>query len=605
MIAAMSKATVLVLDSRREAELASLKRVGLLHPEIEERTDEKTAALDEARELLSRALAELDSIAGDSEVAQQTPEDALQTARHIHATAEHMRGREEVIERISEEISRVEPWGDFEPGTLEELAESGVELCFYSMATKEFKRRGPEAAMILERGASVTRFAIGWLNGHNSTEITREELDEDSGIERFAPGELSLAGLHARVAEETAEIERLEAELKGLLSSKDAIQAEFDSTEKKLRDEHVRLGMDTAEKIAFITGYVPQNETETLKQAAANNGWGVLIREPDPEDEVPTKVVNRGPVKLIRPMFDFLGVIPGYRERDISIFFLLFFIIFVGMIIGDAGYGALLLLGSILMLIRAKQKLLPALLLVLGISTVAWGGMTGNWFGYEPFGDLYPLSLIVVPALDTFEEASTTNVQRIAFMLAVVHLCLAHAWNFFTEIRERPRIKALAQLGSLSMVIGLYLLVLSLFVGAVFPSYGMYLIGGGLAFVIIFGQQSKEKGFFGGIGSGFGNLFITFIDSIGSFSDVVSYIRLFAVGLATVQIAQAFNSMAAGVSDGIVGIIGASVILALGHTLNVVMAGLAVIVHGVRLNLLEFSGHLGMEWTGIKYEPYS
>ncbi len=604
MIAPMSKATVLVLDSHRESELASLKRVGLLHPEIEVRSDERTAELAEQREVLSRAIAELSAIESDTE-ASITTEDPLQTARHVHATAEHLRGREEVIDRISDEVSRIETWGDFEPATLKELERHGIELRLYSMATKEFKRRAPEGAIVLESTSSVVRFALWWKNGENSSDTTPEQIDEDPGVERFTPGELSLSSLHARITEEQAEVKKISAELSALVGHKQALEEALAGIEESLLDEQVRLGMDTSERIAYINGYVPQSEVDALKQAAVNNGWGLLLREPENNDQVPTKIENRGPVKLIRPMFDFLGVVPGYRERDISVFFLLFFIVFVGMIIGDAGYGALLLLASIVMLIRAEQKLLPSLLLVLGISTVAWGGVTGNWFGFEAFGDMYPFSLLVIPSLDTFEAASTENVQRIAFLLAVVHLCLAHAWNFFSEIRERPRIKAFAQLGSLAMVIGLYLLVLSLFVGATFPPYGLCLIGGGLVFVIIFGQQSTEKGFLGGIGSGFGNLFITFIDSIGSFSDVVSYIRLFAVGLATVQIAQAFNAMAAGVGGGIGGIIGASVILALGHTLNVVMAGLAVIVHGVRLNLLEFSGHLGMEWTGIKYEPYS
>ena len=96
----------------------------------------------------------------------------------------------------------------------------------------------------------------------------------------------------------------------------------------------------------------------------------------------------------------------------------------------------------------------------------------------------------------------------------------------------------------------------------------------------------------------------TFLDSISAFSDVISYIRLFAVGLATVAVASSFNSMAAGLGTGVVGIIGSILILGFGHALNLAMAALSVVVHGVRLNVLEFSGHLGMEWTGEKYTPF-
>ena len=85
--------------------------------------------------------------------------------------------------------------------------------------------------------------------------------------------------------------------------------------------------------------------------------------------------------------------------------------------------------------------------------------------------------------------------------------------------------------------------------------------------------------------------------------DIISYIRLFAVGLATVEIAKSFNGMAADMGSSVVGIVGAIIILALGHSLNLAMGALSVVVHGVRLNMLEFSGHLGMEWTGVEYNP--
>jgi len=308
-------------------------------------------------------------------------------------------------------------------------------------------------------------------------------------------------------------------------------------------------------------------------------------------------------------VFNLLGVVPGYRERDISFFFLLFFIVFVGMIIGDAGYGAILLAGAIVGIIRgAARKKIPTvmfLLLVLSISTVAWGGMTGNWFGYEAIGRLVPFRYLVVPALDAFDPASVEAVQAVCFILALTHLTIAHIWNFVREIRRKPAVRAFAQIGWLSLVIALYMLVVSLFVGGTLPSYVIYMIAGGLGFLFIFGSQNAETGFFRGIGRGLGEAFQTLFSVIGAFSDIISYIRLFAVGLASVAIAQAFNGIAAGMGGGIGGTIGGIIVLAFGHTLNLIMGGLAVIVHGVRLNLLEFSGHLGMEWTGVEYAPFS
>ncbi|MFA6646628.1 MAG: hypothetical protein WCS59_05955 [Sphaerochaetaceae bacterium] len=98
-------------------------------------------------------------------------------------------------------------------------------------------------------------------------------------------------------------------------------------------------------------------------------------------------------------------------------------------------------------------------------------------------------------------------------------------------------------------------------------------------------------------------MFSTFLNSISAFSNIISYIRLFAVGMASLAIAQSFNGMASGLLQGFAFPAGVLVLI-IGHGLNLVMALLSVVVHGVRLNLLEFSGQLGMEWTGFTYDPF-
>ena len=163
------------------------------------------------------------------------------------------------------------------------------------------------------------------------------------------------------------------------------------------------------------------------------------------------------------------------------------------------------------------------------------------------------------------------------------------------------------------MVLGLYYLVLDMVLGTVAisivprPDWWLSMIGGGLAVVMVFGKQERGQNFFVGAFKGVANVITTALDGISAFSDIISYIRLFAVGLASLAIAESFNSMAGGVADslgGVGGVVAAVVILFLGHTLNLAMGALSVVVHGVRLNMLEFSGHLGMEWTGVEYAPF-
>jgi V/A-type H+-transporting ATPase subunit I len=177
--------------------------------------------------------------------------------------------------------------------------------------------------------------------------------------------------------------------------------------------------------------------------------------------------------------------------------------------------------------------------------------------------------------------------------------------NFLKEIRQKPKIRSFAQLGWLSMVLGLYYVVLNLVITSgnyPIPQYALYMIFAGLAVVFLFSEQ--EGHFIKGVLKALANFMPKLLDSISAFTDIISYIRLFAVGLATVEIAKSFNAMAADLGSGLIGLIGGAVILLIGHALNIAMAALSVVVHGVRLNMLEFSSHLGMEWVGVPYDPF-
>ena len=124
----------------------------------------------------------------------------------------------------------------------------------------------------------------------------------------------------------------------------------------------------------------------------------------------------------------------------------------------------------------------------------------------------------------------------------------------------------------------------------------------GFLLVVCFGGMAPDKTFGQGLKAGLGNAFTVFLNTISAFGNIMSYIRLFAVGMASLAIAQSFNNMALGFKGPLV-VVGILIML-VGHGLNIVMGLLSVVVHGVRLNLLEFSGQLGMEWTGTAYAPF-
>ena len=316
---------------------------------------------------------------------------------------------------------------------------------------------------------------------------------------------------------------------------------------------------------------------------------------------MPTLIENPRWIAIIKPMFNLLGTVSGYREFDISFWFLLFFSLFFAILIGDAGYGLVLI--GLTLFARLKMRKAPAgpfaLLFVLSGATVIWGALSGTWFGVEALAANPVLSRLVLPQIASFGVENTDTIMVICFLIGAVHLSVAHLVSF---VRRFPRLAAFADLGWLSVLWGLFFVVRYIVLQQPLHPLVPYLIVPGLAFVIVFAEQQGR--FFKGLLLGLAKLPLKFLNSISAFSDIISYVRLFAVGLATIEVAKSFNAMAADMGFGIPGGLAAALVLFFGHTLNIVMGAMSVIVHGVRLNMLEFSGHLGMEWTGIPYEPF-
>ena len=313
----------------------------------------------------------------------------------------------------------------------------------------------------------------------------------------------------------------------------------------------------------------------------------------------------------MKPVFDMLGTVPGYREYDISMWFLLFLSLFFGMIIGDAAYGVIFLIVSIAMNIASKKcSNLNLLLYVMSVATIVWGSLTGTWFGVEAAMDIPLLKALVIPQIANYSEKfgiasgeAQNTIMKFCFAVGTVQLSLGCLMNVVRKWKEK-NLSLVADFAWLAMIISIYFLALMLVVGAeINVALVFAIIIGGLVLVILFGAQAPGQSFGKGLKAGLAGAFTTFLDTISAFGNVMSYIRLFAVGMASLAIAQSFNGMASGLLKGWA-LPAGILVLIIGHALNLIMGLLSVVVHGVRLNLLEFSGQLGMEWAGIPYEPF-
>ena len=448
---------------------------------------------------------------------------------------------------------------------------------------------------------------------------------------------LSTKDLAKRVEDNEAEISKIEEELKAETVYISQIQDFKSNLETDIQFETIYSGMGQENSgkttdLAWLTGYVPVDSFDKLKDCVTKNSWAMAASDPTEEDNVPTKLKNNKFVSLIYPLTDFLGTVPGYHEYDISGWFLLFFCVFFGMIFGDGGYGLLVTIASLVLVLKSlfqKKSVSPlmGLLLLLGLSTVAWGTVTCTWFGLKPEQlPAWLTSLSITPISNAAgsdyrlylpwntEVGLTTgqNLQIFCFTLAFLQLSVAHLKGM---ARNRKSLKVLGEFGSLLQIWGMFYVVLSMVVSsALFPlglvvnnipvgTIAIALVGGGFALSFIFSNYEGNIG--ASILESCKNIISVLLGVVNVFSDIVSYIRLWAVGLAGSAISNTVNEMAGPLLGHAITFIAFVALIAFGHGLNMVLNLLSVIVHGVRLNTLEFSTHLGMSWSGFKYNPFA
>ncbi len=579
MIVPLDKITLLCLDADRHAAAEVLQELGLLHlePLIPPVGDEIDALRrrQEQRGAARALLAGSDPAPG---AAPALPPDAA--VDRILALDAERRELERHLEALRAERRRWLPFGHFEPARLRALAQTGWNIRLFFVPGRALPPAPAQTHLVIFQqdndGAHVA------LVGPADLPYAGEELP----VPDRAPAELD-----REIADGEARLQALRAELGSLAALGPALIELEKSGKDQLDFLAACAGMGRRGAIALLRGYAPADALPALQQAARRHGWALIRATPGPDDNVPTLVRNPPWIRPVRFLFQLIGVVPGYREVDISAAFLGFYSLFFAMLVADAGYGAILLIGTLILRVRMKNipRDLIRLLALLAGGTIVWGVLTGSYFGIAHLPA--PLAALRVGWL-----TDETNLMRLCFLLGSIHLTLAHAWSL---LRALPSLTALAQLGWIGLIWALYFLAGNMILGAALPAVVLPLSLASLGLIVLFMTPPRA------LKTEWHNHMMLPLSVIGAFGDVVSYVRLFAVGSAGTAISIAFNQMAlAGGINSFGSGLSAALILFFAHTLNILLCALAVVVHGVRLNTLEFSGHLGMQWTGIPIKPF-
>ena len=602
MIEKMKMLHIVTSASGKEEMLKGLREVGILH--LKEKQSADRALSEEYQTLLkaSNALKEYADPKAEKKTAPLSDSEFDKMYRGVLEAIEKKESLTQAIGAVNTEVDRISEWGDFSPEEVKALKNEGYDLHFYRLGTKEYQDAVDDENVKLIRLAPVGKMDTVAVLGPLPSYIPATE---------FMLPEYSAAELKAQAEGYKQEIAACEKTLKAA----SVYDASFEDQKVKLQNKlnYSAAGNTTQsdQDFVWISGYIPEEDLDKFRGMAEEKGLAWAVEDvSDDDDQIPTKVKYNKVSVLIKPVFDILGILPGYREQDISLWFFLFFTLFFAMIIGDGGYGVLILLGTVLLNVKLKKVTNEVFLLyVLSIATVIWGALTGTWFGMESAMNVPFLKALVMPSIATYPEyfgltASDAQnaIMKFSFSIGAVQMSLGSILSIRKKIPEKD-LSWVADAGWTIAIIAMYLLSLNLVIHENIDLKPVFaLIGVAFALVVLFGGMSPDKSFGDGLKSGLGGAFTQFLNTISCFGNVMSYIRLFAVGMAGVAISQSFNGIAAGMHGPMI-ILGVVVVL-IGHALNIVMCFLSVVVHGVRLNVLEFSGQAGLEWTGIPYEPF-
>lgn len=577
MIVKMNKLTVLCTTAGRDTALEVLRDLGVLH--LAHVNPPAGDDLDRARERLEHVRRALEVIPHRARAAR-SGKGPVQIVEEIWKLIHARKDLEQRMEDLVHEQRRLEPYGSFDPAAVRRLQERGVTLKLYHCARgRQVDLPDGAAAVVLREDKTGRYFAA----------VSRGPLDLP--CEELRLPERSLERVTGELEQTRRDLDRVQQEVAGYAGDRDSVSGVVRRAEEAVEFLEARRGMASAASVEYLRGFCPADQVGAVRDAAAANGWGLIVDEPEPEDRTPTLIRNPRWVRPIQAVFSMIGILPGYGEIDISAVFLVFLSMFFAILVGDAGYGLVFL--GLTLLARRKFPNAPsqpfALITIMSVCTVIWGVMTGSYFGMASIPA--PLARLKVAWLGKDE-----HIMLMCFYIGAIHLTIAHLWNM---ARTFNSLRALAQAGWICTTWTMFFAARAMVLGYGFPAAMYPVFAAGLVLIVLFMTPPRE------LRTEWFNHVMLPLTLVSNFVDVVSYLRLFAVGTASYAVASSFNAMIWGGVKGPGSALVAAVVLFAGHVLNVLLAAMGVLVHGVRLNTLEFSSHIGMQWAGIPYHPFA
>ncbi|HSH56747.1 MAG TPA: V-type ATP synthase subunit I [Halomonas sp.] len=582
-IVPLRRVTLLGSHGGKQDTLRDLQRLGVMHL-IDLRSEKRDAPAGGTASDTRKALSYLlDCPVKRHQVPSDPDFDHQAIITRALENQRRTRDLEDSIDFTRRRLKDLEPWGDFDFPPLESLANH--RLWFYEVP--HYKAR------------QLAEVTLPWQEVHRDNRnryiavIAQEEPAEDAlPVPRTHTGSVPRRRLQE-------ELQRLVVRLDERVAEREALtrwihllhRHQARAEDAASLGEAQRLTRDS-EALFAVQGWVPERAIEDVRTLAARRGLALLDEPVAPEDQPPTLLDNDERIAGGAEVVHFYQM-PGYRNWDPSRVVFFSFALFFAMILADAGY-ALLLLGAVLFfsqrLTRSRAGTrVRNLGFALAGCAFAYGVLAGSYFGWSPPPDGW-LARLTLLDINDFDQ-----MMRLAIGIGLAHLVVANATVAW---QRRGRSAMLAPLGWIVALLAGVMLYYGITGGGVALALG-------LAGVALFSDTRPVHGPLELLKRAGGGLY-ALTDVTRAFGDVLSYLRLFALGLASASLAVTFNQLAADAAAAFpgLGILLYALILIAGHALNFVLAVVSGVVHGLRLNLIEFY-HWGISDEGYPFTAFA
>ena len=589
MVTEMTKYNFILLSGDVEEFLKKLQGVGVMD------ITRSTKPVDEMSETLSskagnyrKALSLLKDVT-PAEFADKTYGDL---AEDVINTVSEKDAMELQLSQLHRDMEERMPWGKFDVKNLEKLQECGLKLHFYKAKTSAMDPAWTEnyALSEISNDGTSTYFVV-----------VSDDENYDFPLKEMPAPDSDCTDIEKKINDLQYEIEKKYRHLAELKCHEKDLQKELDKTMSKL-DLHLAhiSGTKAAEDyITVLEGFAPAEKEAEVKEMLDREEVLYLVDKAKVDDNPPIKLKNNKYVSMFELLTDMYGR-PKYNEFDPTVFISIFFMLFFAFCMGDAGYGLVLIGASILL-----KKMMPDIAklgMVLGIATTIIGLLFHTFFST----DMLTWSIIpeaVKKCMVPTEIAGFDGTMVLAILVGIVHICLAMVVKTYQATRVNGFANSLGTWGWTLLIVGGVIVGGLALIGVMETTVATWviIIIGILSALGIFFLNNIHRNPLVNMGVG---LWDTYQMVTGLLGDVLSYLRLYALGLAGAKLGEAFNAIGVqALGDGGINWIWFILIVVIGHVLNVAMCVLGAFVHPLRLNFLEFFKNSGYEGTGRKYNP--